>query len=105
VVTDYAGFDTYASCVRAYRIFGVRQAIIVSQSYHLPRAVAICRHEGIRATGVGDSSVSSQRWTWWRAVVREQFADVKAVFDVVAGRRPVLGRIEPGVRRALAAPR
>jgi vancomycin permeability regulator SanA len=105
VVTDHAGFDTYASCVWAYRIFGVRQAIIVSQRYHLPRAVAICRHEGIRATGVGDSSVSSQRWTWWRAVVPEQFADVKAVFDVGVDRRPVLGRTEPGVTRAVAAPR
>ena len=39
IVLDYAGFDTYDSCARAVRIFGVRQAIVVTQSYHLPRAV------------------------------------------------------------------
>jgi vancomycin permeability regulator SanA len=105
VVAGYAGFDTYASCVRAHVIFGVRQAIIVSQSYHLPRAITICRREGIRATGVGDSSVSVERWTWWRAVVREQFADVKAAADVTLSRRPVLGPKESGVTRALAASR
>jgi vancomycin permeability regulator SanA len=105
VVADYAGFDMYASCVRARRIFGVRQAIIVSQSYHLPRAVTICRREGIRATGVGDSSGSAERWTWSRAVVREQFADVKALFDIAVNRRPLLGPEETSVTRALAEPR
>lgn len=106
VVADYAGFDTYDSCVRANKIFGVHRAIIVSQSYHLPRAVTICRHEGVDATGVGDSSVSRYTLSWWRAYAREQLADVKAAFDVLSGRRPVfLGPHEPGIDRALAAPR
>jgi vancomycin permeability regulator SanA len=51
IVLDYAGFDTYDSCARAKRIFGVRQAIVVTQSFHVGRAVALCRHLGVEATG------------------------------------------------------
>jgi len=43
VVGDYAGFDTYDSCVRAKQIFGIDRAILTTQSYHLPRAIAVCR--------------------------------------------------------------
>jgi vancomycin permeability regulator SanA len=104
VVVDYAGFDTYDSCARAIRIFGVHRAIVVTQTYHLPRAVALCRHLGIDATGVGDDSVSVHRFDWLRASVREQGACVKASFDEVTGRDPVfLGRHETGVEDALKA--
>ena len=50
VVGDYAGFDTYDSCVRARRIFGVSRAIVVTQTYHLPRALATCRAIGLDAS-------------------------------------------------------
>ncbi len=104
VVADYAGFDTYDSCVRARKVFGVRRLIVVSQTYHLPRAIAVCRREGVVADGVGDDSVAGQRLTWWRATLREQFADVKAVWDTVTGRRPVfLGPKVDGIQVALAA--
>jgi vancomycin permeability regulator SanA len=105
VVADYAGFDTYDTCVRAHRIFGVTHAILVSQSFHVPRAVTICRNEGVLADGVGDSSVSDHL-AWWRGAVREQAADIKAAYDVVSGRSPVfLGRLETSIATALAAPR
>jgi vancomycin permeability regulator SanA len=54
VVADYAGFDTYDSCARAKLIFGVTRLIVVTQSYHIQRAVSLCRHLGIDADGVGD---------------------------------------------------
>jgi vancomycin permeability regulator SanA len=102
VVTDYAGFDTYDSCARANRVFGVRRAIVVTQTYHLARAVALCRHLGIDATGVGDDSVRVQPLSWYRAVVREYAACVKAGYDEATGRDPVfLGRHETGVEDAL----
>jgi vancomycin permeability regulator SanA len=102
VVLDYAGFDTYDSCARAHRIFGVRQAVIISQSYHIERAVALCRHLGIDATGVGDDTVRGQWDPWWHSTFREHLACVKAVFDMVSGRDPVfLGRHETGVDDAL----
>jgi vancomycin permeability regulator SanA len=102
VVLDYAGFDTYDSCARAIRIFGVRQAIVVTQTYHLNRAVALCRHVGIDATGVGDDSVKVAWVDWWHATVREWGACVKADYDEATGRNPVfLGRHETGVEDAL----
>jgi vancomycin permeability regulator SanA len=103
VVADYAGFDTYDTCVRAHRIFGVQRAILVSQAFHVPRAVTICRREGVLADGVGDTSVSDQ-FAWWRGTAREQAADIKAAYDVLSGRSPVfLGRRETSLDAALAA--
>ena len=43
------------------RIFGVAELIVVTQSYHLPRAVATCRALGVDATGVGDDSARQHR--------------------------------------------
>lgn len=52
VALDYAGFRTYDSCYRAQAIFGVTSAILVTQEFHLPRAVYTARHLGINAVGV-----------------------------------------------------
>jgi len=57
IVRGYAGFDTSDSCARAVRIFGVRRAIVVTQTYHLPAAVTLCRRLGLDADGVGDDTV------------------------------------------------
>jgi vancomycin permeability regulator SanA len=102
VVSDYAGFDTYDSCARARRIFGVSDVIVVTQGYHLPRAVATCRRLGLSARGVGDET--SRRYTraWRTGAVRDQLACVKTVVDLAAHRDPILGRQETGVDRALA---
>ncbi|MGB7964611.1 MAG: ElyC/SanA/YdcF family protein, partial [Propionicimonas sp.] len=51
LVTDPLGLDTYASCERARSSFGVDKALVVSQRYHLPRALAICRLLGLEAWG------------------------------------------------------
>ena len=82
ITVDDAGFDTYDSCYRASRIFGVRSAVVVTQNYHLPRAVYLCRSVGIEADGLGVRD-------WGRVPVgkmvhyqaREVLADVKAVWD------------------------
>jgi vancomycin permeability regulator SanA len=104
IALDFAGFDTYDSCARARRIFGVRRAIVVTQSFHIDRAVALCRTLGVDATGIGDSSVKIYTGPWRRDVVRERGAVVKAVWDVVSGRDPVfLGRHETGVEDAVRA--
>lgn len=103
VVADYAGLDTYDSCARAKLIFGVDRAIVVTQAFHLARAVSLCRHLGIDATGVADSSVRGDRLTWYRGVLREDLACVKAVWDLTLRRDPVfLGPREHGVQDALA---
>jgi vancomycin permeability regulator SanA len=101
-VADHDGLDTYDSCARALRIFGVEQLIVVTQSYHLPRAVATCRALGVDATGVGDESVRHFGRNWIRSVVRDQLACVKTVIDLITRRDPVLGEPETSVTEALA---
>jgi vancomycin permeability regulator SanA len=103
VVRDFAGRDTYDSCVRANRIFGVDHALIVSQGFHLPRAVAICRAVGIDADGVGDWTARTYADIWAAGERREKLAATKAVLDVVSDRDPVLGPVDTSVRDALAA--
>jgi SanA protein len=52
IVYDYAGRRTYDSCYRARHIFGIESAILVTQAYHLPRALYTCRQMGIDAVGI-----------------------------------------------------
>lgn len=103
VVGDYAGFDTWDSCSRAKRIFGVGRAIVVTQRFHLPRAVALCRAAGIDTWGVGDDSLSAAPGPTLGSYAREPLAMIKATGDVVRKPDPhFLGRHETGVERALA---
>lgn len=97
VLCDYAGFDTYDSCVRALRDFGVERAIIVSQAYHLPRAIAACRAIGLDAWGVGDETGRSNPRTWRHGALRELGANLKLAWDLASRRTPMSGR--PGSPR------
>jgi vancomycin permeability regulator SanA len=83
LIVDAGGFDTYESCLRARRIFNLSQLTIVTQSYHLVRAVATCRALGIDASGVGDDSARQHTIAWWRGAIRDQLACVKTVVDLV----------------------
>ena len=103
IVADYAGRNTYDSCVRATRIFGVTEAIVVSQTYHLPRAVTTCRTVGVNAIGVGDDTMRRFPLDWCVGQVREVLANIKAVWDLTSRRDPVLGPPEPGIQEALEA--
>ncbi len=102
VVADYAGLDTWDSCTRAKRIFGVERATVVTQRFHLPRAVALCRSAGIEAFGVGHDT-SDRASTTAYGHFREVFAAGKAVWDgLVAKPDPrFLGPREDGVTSAL----
>ena len=53
IFMDHAGFSTYESIVRAKEVFGVRKAILVTQKYHLYRALYIAEHTGVEAIGSG----------------------------------------------------
>lgn len=100
IVTDNHGLDTYDSCARAQRVFGVTACTVVTQSYHLPRAVATARALGLDANGVGDDSVR-RRVAWWRGAARDQVACVKTLLDLLTRRDPVLGGHDPRVDAAL----
>ena len=101
IALDYAGFDTYDTCVRARRIFGVERALLVTQDFHEPRAVAICRSVGVNVDGVGDSRARGDRISWAVSWTRERLAMIKAVTDVASRRDPTLGDLETSVGRAV----
>ncbi|MDO0927838.1 ElyC/SanA/YdcF family protein [Streptomyces sp. TG1A-8] len=104
IVVDYAGFDTWDSCARARRIFGVDRAVLISQGFHIRRAVALCEAAGVDPYGVGVPAAHDL--TWYYGGAREVFAAGKAVLDAVLRPDPrFLGPKEPGVARALAAGR
>ncbi|WP_405459916.1 YdcF family protein [Streptomyces sp. NBC_00101] len=102
IVSDYAGFDSWDSCVRAKKIFGVDRAVLVSQGFHIRRAVALCRAAGIDAYGVGVDEPHDV--TWYYGGTREVFAAGKAALDAFFRPDPhFLGQKEEGVSDALAA--
>jgi vancomycin permeability regulator SanA len=86
VIADPGGFDTYQSCLRARKIYGLSRLLMVTQSYHLPRAVATCRALGVDAIGVGDDSARQHRVSWLRGAIRDQLACVKTIVDLGTGR-------------------
>lgn len=80
IYTDYAGRRTYDTCIRAHALWGVDRAILVSQDFHLPRAIWTCRHLGIYSVGVSASLQPYILGSWYRA--RERLARYKAFVDV-----------------------
>ncbi|MBB4930070.1 vancomycin permeability regulator SanA [Lipingzhangella halophila] len=105
VVGDYAGFSTWDSCARANRVFGVDSAIVVTQEFHLPRAVRLCQAAGVDTAGVGDASGEVRTIATVYGYVRELPAAFKAALDTVLTPEPTfLGPPEAGIDDALAAP-
>ncbi|MGW2569099.1 SanA/YdcF family protein [Streptomyces sp. NPDC001537] len=101
IVSDYAGFDTWDSCVRAKKIFGVDRAVLISQGFHIRRAVALCEAAGVDSYGVGVDAKHDV--TWYYGGTREIFAAGKAALDAVFHPDPrFLGPKETGVAQALA---
>jgi SanA protein len=96
IVVDFAGRRTYDTCYRARAIFGVTEAILVTQAFHLPRAIYECSRLGIDSVGVNaDLRVYSKSSVlYWNA--RELFATVAALWDLnISHPVPVLGNPEP----------
>jgi len=60
VFMDHAGFSTYDTMYRAKEIFKVKSAIIITNEYHLPRALYIAIKLGIEAYGVKSDKRGSQ---------------------------------------------
>jgi len=96
IVLDYAGRRTYDSCYRAKEIFGIKTAILVTQPFHLPRAVFTCRALGIEATGFPAENISYLKRSQLLWNIREIPAMLVAFLDVyVTHPVPILGNKEP----------
>jgi SanA protein len=96
IVLDYAGRRTYDTCYRAAAIFGVKSAILVTQAFHLPRALFLCNSLGVESVGVESNNVyflKRARLIWH---TRELFATLQSILDVYLLKPlPVLGDPEP----------
>jgi SanA protein len=96
IVLDYAGRRTYDTCYRAGAIFGIHQAILVTQGFHLPRALYTCNALGVKAVGVASDrqAYRTASLAYWN--LRELVATVTALIQVHITRPlPILGHPEP----------
>ena len=69
LVLDYAGRRTYDTCYRARHIFGVEQAVLVTQEFHLDRALFTCQNLGLDT--IGFSADLQPYWPTRRSMLRE----------------------------------
>ena len=96
IVLDYAGRRTYDTCYRAREIFGVDSAILVTQRFHMPRALFLCNAFGIDAVGAEADNYYYLKRSLLIWNTRELLATVKSVWDVYVTKPiPVLGKPEP----------
>ena len=94
IVVDDAGFNTYDSCYRAKAIFGLHDATIVTQGYHVPRAMTTCRFIGIQNIGV--AALHPGRDYTVSYVLREVLSTDKMIVQSLTHPNPtVLGKPQP----------
>ena len=91
IVMDYAGRSTYDTCYRARDIFGLSDVVLVTQRFHLDRAILTCDALGISAVGyVADRQAYPVSLTW--STLREIPATLNAFLELYVTRPlPVLG--------------
>lgn len=86
IFMDHAGFDTYSSVWRAKHVFGAGRIIVVTQDFHLPRALYVARSLGMAAEGASADRRMYRGIAWLHA--RETISRTKAFLDVAVDRRP-----------------
>jgi SanA protein len=96
IIEDFAGRRTYDTCYRAREIFEVKRAVLVTQEFHLNRAIYLCESVGIDSYGINADRrqypQSARSWWAWR----ETFAIASAWLDVhIWQPTPILGKKEP----------
>jgi SanA protein len=87
IFTDHAGFDTWDSAQRAKRVFDVDSAVVVTQRFHMARALFDARRAGLKASGFAADRRDYGR-ILRRLQVREAAARMKTVADTVTGADP-----------------
>lgn len=86
VFMDHAGLDTYSSMWRAKHVFGASRIVVVTQQFHLARAVWCARALGMQAEGSAADRHLYRGIAWLQA--REVVSRTKAFVDVTVGRTP-----------------
>ncbi|MBY0486945.1 MAG: YdcF family protein [Flavobacteriaceae bacterium] len=86
IYIDYAGFDTYSTIYRAKNIFKIDKAILVTQEYHLNRAIYIGNKLGIKSVGFSANVGEYRNYNY--VCFREYFSIFKSAIDVARNRKP-----------------
>jgi SanA protein len=94
IFEDHAGFDTWATMVRARSIFGVTNAVVVTQGFHMPRALYLADAAGIDSTGL---TADMHQWGYQgrKSEVREVLSRVKAIADTTLDTPAIGGKKIP----------
>jgi SanA protein len=96
IILDYAGRRTYDTCYRAKAIFGLERALLVTQPYHLPRAVFTCNMLGVVSTGVYADNYPYRKISLGYWNLRELPASLVALWEIFVSKPlPILGEKEP----------
>lgn len=96
IVMDAAGTRTYNTCYRAKSVFGLESALLVTQRFHLPRALFLCNALGMQAAGVEANNLNYRRSSLLFWNIREQFATLTAFLDIFWEKPiPVIGQAQP----------
>ena len=93
ILVDRGGRSTYDSCYRARHSFEVQDAILVTQEFHLSRALFICDWLQINAVGVSSDQRTYRAARWYE--LRETAATFVALGDVLRQREPTVTTILP----------
>jgi vancomycin permeability regulator SanA len=85
IVLDYAGFNTWDSCYRAREVFTLKEATLVTQRFHLPRALHACNYLKVRAIGV---IADRQPYNTFNNEIRELPALMGNMFRIIINDQP-----------------
>ncbi len=92
IAMDFAGRRTYDSVYRGHHIFGLKEMIVVSQGWHLDRALYLCDHIGVKAWGFAADVPGHEEFLIW---LREIAASLRAVVDIhLCSPKPIMGKKE-----------
>lgn len=86
IYLDYAGFRTYDSVVRINKIFGQTNFTVISQKFHNQRAIYLAENLGLNA--IGYNAMDIDQYNGFKTQVREKFARVAVLFDLLVERNP-----------------
>jgi vancomycin permeability regulator SanA len=85
IYLDYAGFSTYDSMYRLREVFDAKNPVVVTQKYHLSRAIYIARNRGLNAVGVAPED---ENYTGTKDQIREFIARFLIFFVVLSNKEP-----------------
>ncbi len=87
IMIDNLGLRTYDSCYNA-EVMGVNNAVLITQEFHLPRAIVTCQSLGVSAVGVIADIQSYSDRSLEYSTTREFFASQVALLDILAQQPP-----------------